>query len=83
MRKFGDNTEVGLRLKSVQHQDDVLMPQIPQDLNLLPQVSDVLLAFAMFHDELHGSNLPSKLSAPLIDLHKTMQSVRLYMSCPL
>jgi len=29
MRKLGDNTEVGLCLKSVQHQDDVLMLQIP------------------------------------------------------
>ncbi len=76
MRKLGDNTEVGLCLKSIQHQDDVLMPQIPQDFNLLPQVSDVLFAFAMFHNELHGSNLPSKLSAPLVDLHRTMQSMQ-------
>lgn len=29
MRKLRDNTEVGLCLKSIQHQDDVLMPQTP------------------------------------------------------
>lgn len=80
MCKLSDNTEVSLCLKSVQHQDDVLMPQISQDLNLLPQVSDILFTFAMFHNELHGSNLPSELSAPLVDLHRTMQSIRLYLS---
>jgi hypothetical protein len=37
-----DHTEVCLGLKGVKHLDDVLMPQLPQDLDLLPQVPDVL-----------------------------------------
>ena len=37
-----DDTEVRLGLKCVQHLDNVFMAQLPQDLNLLPQVFDVL-----------------------------------------
>lgn len=70
MGKLGDNTEIRLCLKSIQHLNDVFMPQVSQDFNLLSQVSDVFLAFAMFHDELHGSNLPSEFTAPLVDLQK-------------
>jgi hypothetical protein len=37
-----DHAEVRLGLKRVQHLDDVFMPELPQDFNLLPQVPDVL-----------------------------------------
>jgi hypothetical protein len=36
-----DNTEVSLGLKRIKHLNDVLMPQLPQDFNLLPQVAYV------------------------------------------
>ncbi len=74
--KFCDDTEISLCLKCVQHLDNVLMPKISQDLYLLPQVLDVLLAFAMFHDELHGSDLSSRLSAPLVNLQLSTASTR-------
>jgi hypothetical protein len=37
-----DYTEVCLGLKRIEHLYDVLMPQLPQDFNLLPQVPYVL-----------------------------------------
>lgn len=63
-----DHAEVCLGLKSVQHLDNVLMPQLPQDLNLLPQVLDVLLAFAVLHDKLHGCDLACALPPAFVDL---------------
>ena len=71
MTKLCDHTEVGLGLKSIQHLYYVLMPQIPQNLYFLPQISDVLLAFAMLHDELHGSDLTSEFSTAFIYLQRT------------
>ena len=50
------------------------MPQIAQNFYLLSQVSDILFAFAMLHDELHGSNLSSELSAPFVHLRCTSQT---------
>jgi hypothetical protein len=37
-----DYTEVCLGLKRIKHLNDVLMPQLPQDFNFLPQVPYVL-----------------------------------------
>jgi len=56
------------RLKGVQHLDDVLVPEVPQDLDLLPQVADVLLALALLHDELHGRDLAGAAAAAFVDL---------------
>ena len=50
------------------------MPKISQNLNLLSQVLYILLAFAVFHYEFHGSDLPSKLSAPLVHLRSDILS---------
>jgi hypothetical protein len=48
--------------------DDVFVPQVPQDLDLLAQVLDVLLAFAVLHDEFHGCDLASAFATTLVDL---------------
>lgn len=69
MTKLCDDTEVSFGLKGVQHLNDVLMPQPSQDLDLLPQISDVLLALAMLHDELHGCDLTCKFAPALVHLH--------------
>lgn len=68
MAKLCNYTEISFCLKCIQHLYNVLMPQVSQDLNLLSQISDVLLAFAMLHDEFHGSDLPCELSAPFVHL---------------
>lgn len=74
MAKLCDHTKVGFCLECVQHLNDILMPQVAQNLYLLSQVPDVLLAFAMLHDELHGGDLPSELSAPFVHLVDTSQA---------
>ena len=71
MTKLCHHTEISFGLECIKHLYDVFMPQIPQDLNLLPQVPDVFFAFAMLHYELHGSDLTGKLSATFIHLQTT------------
>ena len=68
MAKLCDHTKVCLCLECVQHLNDILMPKVAQNLDLLPQVLDILLAFAMLHDELHGRDLSCELSTPFVHL---------------
>jgi hypothetical protein len=49
------NAEVSLRFEGVKHQDDVVVVQGAQDADLLSQVLDVLLAFAVLLDHFHGN----------------------------
>lgn len=62
------NTELCLGFKSIQHLNDVLMPQLAQDLNLLSQVFDVLLALPLLHDELHSCDLTRAFPSTLVNL---------------
>ena len=74
MSQFCDYTEISLGLKGVQHLNYVFVSKITQNLDFLPQVLDVFLAFAMLHDELHGRDLPCKLSATFVYLHMSKQA---------
>lgn len=74
MAKLCDHTKVGFGLECVQHLNNILMPQVAQNLYLLSQIPDVFLAFAMLHDELHGGDLPSELSAPFVHLMNISQA---------
>ena len=68
MTKFCDDTEVGFCLKSIKHLDNVLMLEVSQNFDLLPQILDVFLTLAVLHDKLHGSYLPSEFAASFVHL---------------
>ena len=68
MCKLCDYTEICLCLKGIKHLYNVLMLEIPENLYLLPEILDVLLAFAVLHDEFHGCNLSGELASALIYL---------------
>ena len=68
MRELRDDDELGLRLEGVEHLDDVLVPQVPEDLDLLPQVLNILLRLPLLHDELERDDLPRVLSPALVHL---------------
>ena len=80
MSKLCDHAKICLGLKGIQHLDDILMPQPAQDLDLLPQVPDVLLALPMLHDEFHGCDLACELPAPLVYLHVGNWMISTYAS---
>lgn len=61
-------TEVSLGFKRVEHLNDVLMPQLPQYLNLLSQVANVLFGLSMLYNELHCCNLTSASPPALVHL---------------
>ena len=66
MRVLGHHAEVSVGLECIEHQDDVLVIQLPQDTDLLSKVLYILLALAVLIDELHGYREASILSASLI-----------------
>ena len=51
LRIFSDDTELMVRLKSVEHEDNILVVEVPKNANLLPKVPYVLACFPMFRDE--------------------------------
>lgn len=63
-----DDDKVRARLERVEHLDDVLVPQVPQDLDLLPQVAQVALALASLGDELERDDAPCRAAAALVHL---------------
>jgi hypothetical protein len=50
--ELSDDGKAALRLESVQHHDDVVMVEVAQDVNLLPEASQVLLGFPVLRYEL-------------------------------
>jgi hypothetical protein len=50
---LGDNTELSICLKSIEHKNDILVVQFPENSNLLAEIADVFLTFAMLGDKLH------------------------------
>lgn len=63
-----DHTEVRLGLKGVEHLDDVFVLELPQDLDLLAQVPDVLFRLAVLDNELHGRDLAGASPPALVHL---------------
>ena len=62
------DAEIRLCFKRVEHLDDVFVPEALENLYLLPEALNVLLALAMLHDELHGRDLARLLPPALVDL---------------
>ena len=69
--KFCDDAEFLISLEGVQHLDDVLVPEAPQDLDFLSQADNVFLALAMLQDELHSHCLPCPFPSAFINLRST------------
>lgn len=70
LAKFGNYTKISIRFKAIKHQNDVFMVELSQNSNLLTQVLDILLGFAMFGNEFDGANETSVLSTCLIHFSK-------------
>lgn len=76
MRKGGDDiktylshhTELSFRLESIQHHDDVLMSQFFQDVDLPPEVLQILLGLSSFGHELESHDLARVLASAFEDL---------------
>ena len=50
---LGDNTELSISLKSIEHKNDILVVQFSENSNLLAEIADVFLTFTMLGDKLH------------------------------
>ena len=68
LSKLGDHAEFVVGFKGVEHLNDVLVLEVAQNLDLLPQAANVLGGLAVFDNELHRRDLSCRLAPPLVNL---------------
>ena len=67
LAQFGHQDELGGGLEGVEQKDDVLVLQLPEDVDLVPHDLDVLFLLALLLDALYGHELPRELPPGLVD----------------
>ena len=67
LAQFGDENELGGGLKGVEQEDDILVLQLPENVDLVPHDLDVLFLLALLLDALDGHKLPRELPPGLVD----------------